>query len=125
MGIARGHQIETISGESNDLRLDAGAVIGNDIAAVADRSLTADRFQREADHAIEGAFNRRQGHLLRALAASRQTFAPIGGTLKKVIVGDTQSVALRVKGACYQSVNATLEARVDLGGVGAHDAASA
>ena len=48
--ITLGHEKQRTVGETDDLSLYGGALIGNDSAAAADRSLTADGFQLDADH---------------------------------------------------------------------------
>ena len=56
---ARGHEVQTLAGEADDLGFDTRAVAGDHVTGVTDRSLATDRLERESDAAGENGDDRR------------------------------------------------------------------
>ena len=76
MCVPCGHQIEPVAGKPNNLRLDARSVAGDDVASVANRGVTSDRFERKSDHSSEGALDWRGRSAFHAPDAAFESAAP-------------------------------------------------
>ena len=59
--VAGGHEIQAFTRETDDFGFDARAVTGDDVTGIADGCLTSDSFERQADHARQGAFDGGRG----------------------------------------------------------------